>query len=99
MIGGQVVEVIRTDERVWINVADVWYRNGVRTVTDEQCAIWVERTPAALCVEAGDGVWWQGRLAFWTPAFVKKGGKGPGDVKLNRIGYSGVKRPQIQEAA
>lgn len=79
-VGGKVIETIVLDDRVWVNTRE--------PQSGDECAIYVERTPAARAVSDGDSVWWQGAWAFWTPqnrAFE--------DRRLKRIGYSGVARP------
>lgn len=83
-VGGKVIEVIPLPEKVWVNTRE----RG----TGAECAIYVERTPAALAITEGDSLWWQGGFAMWTPkrgvardAFV--------DKELRRIGCSGVNRP------
>lgn len=53
-IGGKVIEVVRVDERLWVNTVDS---------SREECAIYV---PSAFSVGVGDKVWWQGSTAFWT---------------------------------
>ena len=35
--------------------------------------------------------------AMWTPASVRDGEKGRSDIKINRIGYSGVALPNRPE--
>ncbi len=81
MVGGTVFETITVEDkgRVWINCED----------KGDKCAIYVEDTAAARCVEPGDSIWWQGEWALWSPrscAFR--------DYKLKRIGESGVKKPK-----
>ena len=89
MVGGTVIETINvpaTDTksaRVWINCEE--------DKSGDQCAIYVEDTAAARCVQPKDSVWWQSEHAMWTPrscAFR--------DYKLKRIGFSGVKRPVVK---
>ena len=87
-VGGPVVEVVDTGERVWICTRDHPYK----TTT----AIYVERTAAALAVSIGDMVWWQGEWAFWTPYGDNGRSIGPCDVKLKRIGCSGVGHPAVK---
>lgn len=95
MVGGKVVETILCERdgqrRIWINV------RGTGSEHRDHCAIYVEDSHAAQCVEVGDSLWWQGQHAFWTPR--KRHFE---DYKLRRIGYSGVARPhpgEIAEAA
>lgn len=92
--GGIVIETIAVKNRIWINTKEKEY---YRT----ECAIYVEDTPEARCVSKGDTVWWQGDKAYWTPKdkngnpIERKDGKYVANVVLKRIGFSGVKRPQI----
>lgn len=95
MVGGKVIETIALKDRVWINCRD---RN-------DTCAIYVRKTAKARAVSEGDTVWWQGGWALWTPACNKKktcnhthhyscSRAGVDyDIKLERIGFSGVSRP------
>ena len=83
-IGGTVTETIDCATSVWINTLD---DHG------EYCAIHVKPSNQAFCISEGDTVWWQAGWALWTP----KGRRGNNilrDVKLERIGYSGAKRPE-----
>ena len=84
-VGGKVIETIDTGSRVWINTEEVL--NG------QTCAIYVERTPAALSVSPGDSVWWQGSWAMWTPKDKHGRAYSKADMHLARIGFSGVSRP------
>lgn len=85
MIGGTVIETIAVENRVWINTQE---RDTLTT-----CAIYVESTPQARAISEGDVVWWQGNYGYWTAK--DRAGKtiGKPEVKLKRIGFSGVKRP------
>lgn len=89
MIGGTVVETVVLPDKVWVNCRE---RNSSST-----CAIYVEKTPKSRTIGEGDIVWWQGSWAMWTPEFNRgKNGLRCGkdfDIRLNRIGYSGAKRP------
>ncbi len=90
-VGGKVVEVIELENKVWINTKE-------KETYTSSTAIYVEKTPASRCVEIGDTVWWQGNYARWTPkCYVQKSGKSGKDydIKLERIGCSGVSRPVI----
>lgn len=90
MVGGTVIETIELEDRVWINTKD----HG------DTCAIYVKACAKARSVAEGDTVWWQGNMAMWTPVCLKYlgdarvGGKHY-DIQLRRIGYSGVKRPDV----
>lgn len=88
MVGGKVVEVIWLPEKIWVNCRDKY---------STSCAIYVERNTKSERIEKGDSVWWQSSWAFWTPAsYVQGSGKGniDYDIRINRIGYSGVSRPE-----
>lgn len=82
MIGGNVIETIVLPDKVWVNC-----REGNGT-----CAIYVTNTDKSRTISEGDTVWWQSGHAYWTP---KSDGQtiGPADIKLERIGFSGVSRP------
>jgi len=89
MIGGQVIEAITVSDhpkgsRVWINCRE-------KDSTSE-CAIYVEDSAAARCVEKGDKVWWQSEWAMWSH-YHQGRLVGKADIKLKRIGSSGVSRP------
>ena len=89
MIGGTVIEVIQLPDKVWINCEE--------NNSSSQCAIYVERNAKSLCVERSDQIWWQGGWAMWTPYSYKQGTGKDGkdfDIKLPRIGFSGVVKPQ-----
>ena len=91
-VGGRVVETLQAADRVWINTRETGYST--------ECAVYVERTPAALSVEVGDSLWWQGGFAFWTPRRRSLGMKPPFvDKELKRIGCSGISRNQAMEYA
>lgn len=91
MIGGTVVETIVLPDKVWINCEE--------NDSTSQCAIYVKRTDKARSISPGDSVWWQSGWAFWTPYFRcdRTGGKvgKDYDIALERIGFSGVKRPEV----
>ena len=85
MVGGTIVEVILQSDRFWLNCRDF-------TTHSYECAIFTEK-PDWFKPKVGDRLWWQGRSAMWTPY---DGGEpeGPEDLRIPRIGYSGVLRPQ-----
>lgn len=95
MIGGTVCEIIDLPEKgmVWINVRD----------RRDECAIYVKRDARALSVAEGDSLWWQSGWGLWTPAGMPKAApKKSGvdyDIRLERIGFSGVSRPLLNAAA
>lgn len=90
MVGGIVIETIELEDRIWINCSD---RRG------QTCAIYVCKSAKSRCVSEGDSIWWHGPFALWTPAFNR--GKPSKeiranrdyDIKLDRLGCSGVSRP------
>ena len=86
MVGGVVIEIILLADRVWIDCRD-------RAHTCSTCAIYVERNADSEAIRVGDSVWWQGTFAFWTPTSHEFE-----DRKIERIGFSGVERPNIQES-
>lgn len=91
MIGGNVIEIIDVPERgrVWVNCKDEY---------NNTCAIYVDRNDEnSLKIYKGDMIWWQGGYAYWTPSGYISGSGGicgkDYEVKIPRIGYSGVSRP------
>lgn len=82
MIGGTVIEVIKLPNRIWVNCEE--------PDSTSKCAIYVERNAASEQIQPADSVWWQGGFAMWTPY-----GHERTDVQIPRIGFSGVKRPEI----
>lgn len=91
MIGGIVTEVIVLPDRVWVECVE---RQGY-----QKCAIYMNRTAKSLNVEPGDSLWWQGCWALWTPFSNKKMpdakcGKHY-DIRIERLGGSGVERPTL----
>lgn len=90
MVGGRVVETVPFtrdgERRIWINV------RGTRSEHRQTLGIYVADSPAARSVSEGDSIWWQGSHAMWTPRVG-----GFNDYRLDRIGYSGVSRPEPDE--
>lgn len=92
-VGGVVVEAlpcrVRGEDRVWVNTRE--------PSSGDECAIYVEDSPAARSISEGDSLWWQGPWAMWTPR--RSVGRRQvqvaewSDHKLKRIGCSGVARP------
>lgn len=99
MVGGKVIETIVLPDKVWINTRDAH--------STSECAIYVENDAKSRTVSEGDTVWWQSDIAMWTPAFMasekvcdhkhhyscRRAGIDY-DIRLKRIGFSGVKRPE-----
>lgn len=88
MVGGTVIEVVDLATKVYINCVD---KPRGRKKADE-CAIYVERNSDSEQIDIGDIIWWQGQFAYWTPLNNLVCGRGY-DIKIPRIGYSGVSRP------
>jgi hypothetical protein len=89
MVGGKVIERLTFEgKKVWINCQD---NCGTR------CALYVVRDENSEKIKVGDTLWWQGEFAMWTPKEnVRKVNVKAGvdyDIKIKRIGYSGVPRP------
>ncbi|HEX5426642.1 MAG TPA: hypothetical protein VFW94_24230 [Candidatus Acidoferrales bacterium] len=74
MVGGIVINIIRLPDGAWVQCLDTTYAN-------DTCAI---RVADAKEMKVGDKLWWQGRIAFWTPWPFE----GKEDIRLERIGYS-----------
>ena len=96
MIGGTVIEVSESKKRPEIVFVDCREKRSKST-----CAIYVEKNANSLAIEVGDSVWWQGRLAMWTPKRNATGKKEDDkmicgvdyDIQIRRIGCSGVGHP------
>lgn len=78
--GGRVEEIIVFGDKIYIDTFD-----GL-----EYCAIYVKRDEFSKQVQLEDIVWWHAAYAIWTPA-----DRSVRDVKLVRVGYSGVSRPNL----
>lgn len=86
MVGGTVVDIVKVHEhKWWVNTVE----NLARRVP-ETCAIYVD--PQGEQIEVGDALWWQGGSAMWTPRMHPDGRS---DVRLPRLGFSGVKHPDL----
>jgi hypothetical protein len=94
MVGGTVIETIKSKDKIWINCED----HGTT------CAIYVDADAKARSVSEGDMIWWQGGKAFWTPKMYRKSSRESKnmnlkcgihyEIELNRKGCSGVPRPK-----
>lgn len=82
-VGGKVLEAIVLPGKVWVNTWD----------GHDECAIYVERTDESRTISEGDGLWWQGGNAYWTPRDKNGNAYTFVDKILKRRGYSGVNRP------
>ena len=93
MVGGRVLEVCDDRQgRIYVNVGDRIYSRL------QKCAIYVEKNANSDRIEIGDSLWWQGRYALWTPQDARRESDGGKcgidyDIKIPRIGYSGVSHP------
>lgn len=92
--GGIVVEtIVCPNGRVWINTKEKEHHLSTT-------AIYAKDTPAARCISVGDTLWWQGNFAYWTPKsngkpIERQDGKcNVANIRLERIGFSGVSRPK-----
>jgi len=91
MAGGIVTETIdvpataKLPARVWINTKE-------DCSGGETCAIYVEQTAAARCVQPEDSVYWDMEWARWSPR-----SRAFRDYQLKRVGSSGAKRPKAEE--
>lgn len=96
MVGGKVIETLVVNEdKIWINCRD--YDKTTGEWRRDQCAIYVENTPASRSVFEGDIIWWQGGYAYWTAKDRYGRTVGKVEIKLKRLGYSGVLRPELIE--
>lgn len=82
-VGGTVVDVVVVrPDKVWVNTIDrADLMHGGCT-----CAVYCN--PLHERIEVGDSLWWQGGWCFWTPRTRERS-----DVKLPKIGFSGVNHP------
>lgn len=82
MVGGRIIETRTiTAGRVWVNCRD----------KRDECAIYVN--PLGHKLKVGDSLWWQSGCAYWTP---KPARGGMSDVRLLKLGYSGVSKPEAR---
>lgn len=83
-VGGVIVDIVPV--RV-----DKWWVNTREPHSGTLCAVYCD--PQGLDVQVGDGLWWQGRSCYWTPA-----SRSATDIELPKIGYSGVRHPDLAES-
>lgn len=90
MVGGKVIEVIARPDKeiIWVNCQD----------NRDECAIYVVMNEMSRKIKPGDSLWWQSDSAMWTPAENRwKNPEGKCgvdfDIRLPRVGFSGVPRP------
>ncbi len=90
MVGGIVIDIVKvSDDKWWVNCVDTGLGSGAG---EETCAIYLN--PVGESVDVGDNIWWQGQYAMWTPADRSRT-----DVRLPRIGFSGVPHPDRDRVA
>lgn len=84
-VGGTIIDIVEVSpSKWWVNTVDKSdLMHGGRTV-----AVYCDPQGEPLTV--GDTLWWQGGLCFWTP---RTHPDGRSDVRLRKIGYSGVPHP------
>lgn len=90
MIGGIVTQVKVLPDKVWVDC--------VEKNSSSKCAVYCERNEKSELIQPGDSFWWQGGYCMWTPYLntkAKKGSKGglDYDIRIPKIGFSGVNRP------
>lgn len=84
MVGGIIIDIVKVNQaKWWLNCVETGLGSGAGKDT---CAIYVN--PQDEPIEVGDNLWWQGSYAYWTPD-----DRARTDVKLPRIGFSGVPHP------
>lgn len=88
MVGGLIENISVLEDRITLIAVDIYYnKDGDRNAID------IVLTDLPLAV--GDSIWWQDRLALWTPK-----DKSREDVPIVRIGYSRkVDQPCTQESS
>jgi hypothetical protein len=93
MVGGIIVDIVKVgDHRWWVNCLG----SGSDRFTLN--AIYIDPrggTPGAppLAIDVGDRLWWQGPYAYWTAAEQRTDVEVRPDVRVPKIGYSGVPHP------
>lgn len=102
MVGGTVIEVAEIKGRIGVLFIDCADMPTGRAKPDF-CATLIELDDVSSGIKFGDSLWWQGPHAMWTPKKnllsaeerSKKGHRSgvEYDIKLKRVGYSGVKYP------
>lgn len=100
MVGGTVIEVSDVPGRPEVLFIDCADMPGKWAKKPDTCAIMVERNAASEKIQVGDSIWWQGRVAMWTPRDSRgkykqddaKGGVHY-DIQIPRVGYSGIQHP------
>lgn len=78
-VGGTIIDIVPvTPAKWWINTMDRGSLTHVAVYCD----------PKGEPLDVGDSLWWQSGWCYWTPSNRTRQ-----DVKLPKIGYSGVPHP------
>ena len=100
MVGGVIIGITKTADRVHVNVANCphypSHGRGDKCPRPETCCVYTDGkrcdngTPVELAI--GDSFWWQGGNCMWTPA-ENRGREDAKcgtdyDIRLKKIGYS-----------
>lgn len=88
MIGGIVTDIVRLKDRFWVECVDANERRS------DKCAIYVECNPNSEAIKRGDSIWWQGGYAMWTAKTPDGKVAGKPDVRIPKIGFSGISKPK-----
>ncbi len=88
--GGIVTETINVPATN-MHPARVWISTQEDTPEGVKCAIYVEDTAAARCVQDKDSIYWQGSQVFWSPR-----SRAFRDYPLKRLGVAGARRPIVK---
>ncbi len=80
-VGGIVVNVIDSEDKIWVNTREREYSG------DEGTAIYIKKPDIEnFKIRIGDSLWWQGGIAFWTVRGAQE--SKDIEIKLERLGYS-----------
>lgn len=89
MVGGIVIEVAEVRGR-----SDVLFVDCRDTRSRDTCAVYLEKNETSDKIQVGDSIWWQDRVAMWTPSGSERLQGGVDcDIRIPRVGYSGVVHP------
>ena len=85
-VGGLIIDIVKvSDSKWWINTIGRTHSTDPLGKT-HSTAVYVN--PMGEHIDIGDTMWWQGGSCYWTPVEgLRK------DVRLPKIGYSGVGHP------
>lgn len=89
-VGGTIVDLVRVrDDKWWVNTVEKFDAAHASQTVAVYC------NPQGERLEVGDVLWWQGSACYWTPRVHPDGRS---DVRLPKIGYSGVSHPDTQSS-